>query len=146
MQPSPRWLLAANQQDIQILDAFILLDSFLFGTIIWLLQLSRGILHGSLSGMYIVAIKGKDEQAFLLVNSPFFLNCTFKITACPEQFELVVSSFSACEIAGTQLLATSLHKKIWPKLQTEHKKKMASIVPGYKETLCNINLVCDVNH
>ena len=46
--------------------------------------------------------QGKVEQAFLSVKPAILLNCTFKIIPClffSEQFEPVVSSFSAGEIS-----------------------------------------------
>ena len=53
---------------------------------------------------------GKTKQAFLSVKLSFLLNCSFKITprVCfPEQFELVVRSFSASEIRHQPRLAAS---------------------------------------
>ena len=46
--------------------------------------------------------QGKDKPAFSLVKLAVLFNCIFKITPClcfPEQFEPVVSSFSASQIS-----------------------------------------------
>ena len=60
-------------------------------------------------------IRAKGRQAF------FFLSCTFKIIPClwfPEQFELMVSSFSAAEIEeswmrGQQTCPLTIHFNMW---------------------------------